>query len=75
MTEATQRAINVDKLDEKQLETAIDRISSKITTDIDEVCDKANKLLARYGLCCKMQIVIEELKTSDITEKHDKISP
>lgn len=63
MSNTVDRAISVDKLSEVQLEEAIKKISDKITTDVDMVCDKANLLLKRYGLSCKMQIVIEELKS------------
>lgn len=69
----TKRHINVDKLGDKQLETAIQKISAQINSDVDETCERVNQLLSRYGLRCKMQIAIEELKTSEIAEEHDKI--
>ena len=69
----TKRKINVNKLGDTQLETAISKISEQINSEVDATCDKVNKLLSRYGLKCKMQIAIEELKTSEIAEEHDKI--
>jgi hypothetical protein len=67
------RKINVSKLDDSQLETAIHKISEQINSEVDATCDKVNKLLSRYGLKCKMQIAIEELNASEIAEEHDKI--
>jgi hypothetical protein len=69
----SKRHINVDNLGDKQLETAIQKISAQINSDVDATCDKVNQLLSRYGLRCKMQIAIEELKVSEIAEEHDKI--
>jgi len=62
------RAIDVEKLGDEQLENAINKISNQITGDIDNICNKANELLNRYGLQCKMQIVIEESEVSKLAE-------
>lgn len=73
MSERIDRPINVEKMTDEQLETAIVKLSNKITTDVDAVCERANELLKRYGLSCKMQIVIEQLNLDDTTKNHDKI--
>jgi len=69
----SKKRIDVNKLSSHQLETAIQKVSAQINSKVDTVCNKVNELLSCYGLCCKMQIAIEELKTSEITEEHDKI--
>jgi hypothetical protein len=56
------RPIDVEKLGNEQLEIAISKISNQITSDVDATCEKANELLSRYGLKCKMAVVIEELE-------------
>jgi hypothetical protein len=67
------RKINIDKLDNNQLETAIEKISIEINKEVDYACEKANKLLNRYGLQCKMAVVIEALKNDAEAGIHDKI--
>lgn len=57
----TKRKINLEKLDDDQLEQTITVLSNKITKDVDILCEEMNKTLLRYGLQCKMQIMIEEL--------------
>lgn len=66
------RVIQVNKLDNEQIEMAIQKISEHINDEVDATCNKVNELLIRYGLKCKMKIVIEEL-TSDIASEHGKI--
>jgi len=56
----TNRKINVEKLNDKQLQQAIDKVSELVNQEVAQVCDNVNKLLKRYGLKCKMQIVFEE---------------
>ena len=53
------RSIDVDNLSDDQLEIAITKISNQINKEVDLTCEKANALLSRYGLICKMQILIE----------------
>lgn len=65
------RAINVEGLTEEQLAQTIDKLGQIIRNDVDATCDKANQLLSRYGLACKMQIVIDE--ADKLNELHDKI--
>jgi hypothetical protein len=54
------RKVDVEKLDEKEFSAMMSVISSKITKITDEACEKANKLLAVYGIKAKMQIVFEK---------------
>ncbi len=51
---------DAEKMNEKQLEKAKERIAKKITKINDVACEKANKLLEEYGLQAKMQILIEK---------------
>lgn len=68
------RNVSIEKLDDKQLEKTIDKISAKINKEVDATCSKVNQLLARYGLQCKMQIVFEELDSNTQADSSDKIS-
>jgi len=63
-------AINVEQLADNDLQSAIDKISSKINLEVDRTCERANQLLARYGLKCKMQIAIYQ---DDETSSSDRI--
>lgn len=54
------KKVNVEKMSETQLNKAIKSISERITKNVDQTCEKANKLLSKYGLKCKMQIIITE---------------
>lgn len=67
------RPINVDKLTDEQLEAAVQKIANKINEEVDATCEKVNKLLSRYGMSCKMQIVIERSSTTNKADEHDKI--
>ena len=63
---AITRKIDVEKMSEEQLEKAILNISNKIKIDLEELINKSNQLLNRYGLACKMNILID---TEDKIEK------
>jgi hypothetical protein len=67
------RPINVDKLTDEQLEAAVQKIANKINEEVDATCDKVNKLLSRYGMTCKMQIVIERSEATNKADERDKI--
>lgn len=56
---AIDRKINVEKMSEEQLEKAISSISGKIKTDLEELVKNSNAMLNRYGLACKMNIMID----------------
>ena len=66
-----ERKINVEGLTEEQMEQAINRVGQLIRDDVDATCERANRLLSRYGMACKMQIVIDE--ADKLNELHDKI--
>ena len=59
----TKNTVNIEKLNNKQLEVEVKKVSDKIISYVDKTCDRANKLLKKYGLSCKMSIVIEKLTT------------
>jgi len=67
------RTIDVNKLDDEQLNMAIEKISGKITAEVDATCDRVNELINRYGFKCKMQIVFEELKAGNKASDSDII--
>jgi len=54
------RKVDVEKLDDEQIEVVQDQVSAKIREITDKAVKDANKILAIYGLSCKMQIKIEE---------------
>ena len=54
------RKIDIEALTEEQLANTIKVLGEQIKEDINEVCEKHNKKLSRYGLCCKMQVHIVE---------------
>jgi hypothetical protein len=66
------RKINVEKLTDEQLEAAIASVSGKIGKITDKAITEANKLLARYGLVCKMQIAFEALTSESDTIESDQ---
>ena len=57
--QTTQRKIDVDKLTDEQFEAAIKNIADKMSEDLKEVVDKSNKLLNRYGLACRVNLVVD----------------
>jgi hypothetical protein len=67
------RKINVEELGEEGLEQAITKVSAKINEEVDKACSNINELLSRYGLACRMKVVIDseenlqELKTQQNT--------
>lgn len=52
------RKVNVDGI--KDIEETSKKISSKIDEIIQEAIEKANKILNKYNMHAKMQIVIEK---------------
>lgn len=53
------RQVNVDKLNEEQIQVLIDQLGLKIRNMIDETCDRANQILNVYGMCVKLEVVIQ----------------
>lgn len=53
------RKIDVDNLTNEQLKAAEDALGKKINAKIDETCKEVNSWLQRYGMVCKMQIMID----------------
>ena len=56
------RKVNVEKLDDKTVDSLQVELSKKVTEICDKACEDANKLLNIYGLQAKMQIALEEKK-------------
>jgi hypothetical protein len=54
-----ERKIDIEKLTEEQFEAAVQAVGKKVNEKVDAVCEEANKLLKRYGLSCKMHVVID----------------
>lgn len=65
------RKINVEAFTEEQLAQASEALGVAIRNEVDATCEKINKLLDRYGLICKMEIVIG--KPDELNEQRDKI--
>lgn len=55
------RFIDVEKLDPKQALEIADELGVAIRTMIDETIERANKLLAIYGMVAKMQVAIHKI--------------
>jgi len=64
----TTRKIDVDKLTEEQLEAAIKKITEKMNADLKEIVDSSNKMLNRYGLACRINLLID---TEDKIEERE----
>jgi hypothetical protein len=58
------RKIDLEKLTKEQFQASIDKLIQQVDKEVDKSCGKVNQLLAKYGLKCKMQIVLEHLDDS-----------
>lgn len=56
------RKIDVNAMDDNQLESTISALSNKITGRVEDLAEDINKTLKRYGLKCKLGLVIEKLE-------------
>ena len=65
----TRRKINIDKLTEKQLKTAQDKISEKINTTVDNLVAKWSPKLEKFNIDLKIQVAIDEENSLDIKDK------
>jgi len=66
---AINRKIDVDSLTDEQIEAAIQKITDKMNKDLRTVVDQSNAMLNRYGLACRINLLVDTEENIEDTKK------